>query len=240
MSASIFFSPALRLVSLLSISGTVSSWPHLIYLYIGLDHSPDQTLPSPLTSTHILFLYINPLPSPLPLPHILFLHINSLSSPLTLPHILLLYINCHQHMCLNNMTSAPTPTSFLSAGRQNYSIDTSSNGMSQTSGSTSVENMAAPQLEHGLSSAGSSDYVTACRTGHAHSLSDCIKHCSNDSTNNAAFGIDSNSGIQTRARGVSLWTCCDCGESGQTVRMISCSGCGCPRCENCYVYSSHK
>lgn len=176
----------------------------------------------------------------MPLPHILFLYINSLPSPLILPHIQFLYINCLQQMCLNNMTSAPTPTSFLSAERQNYGIDIFSNSMSQTSGSTSDENMADPQLEHELSSAGSSDSVTARSAGHAHSLSDCIKRCSNDCTNNAAFRIDSNSGIQTRARGVSLWTCCDCGESGQTIRIISCSSCGCPRCEYCHVYSSHK
>lgn len=40
-------------------------------------------------------------------------------------------------------------------------------------------------------------------------------------------------------RGVAQWACCNCGESGMTVRLISCT-CGHYRCETCYVHSSRK
>lgn len=142
-------------------------------------------------------------------------------------------------MLLNNITFTPTPTSLLPTGRQSYSSDTTMNGVAQTSRSISVENMAAPQLAHELSLADSSDSMTACGAGHAHSLSDCIKHCSHGSTNDAAFGMGSDSGVHSRGT-VQLWQCCDCNETGQTVRMHSCPNCAHTRCEYCYVYVSHK
>lgn len=36
-----------------------------------------------------------------------------------------------------------------------------------------------------------------------------------------------------------LWSCCDCGESGMTVRLISCT-CGHCKCKDCVIYLTHK
>ncbi|ELR01785.1 hypothetical protein GMDG_00885 [Pseudogymnoascus destructans 20631-21] len=140
-------------------------------------------------------------------------------------------------MSPSNTTPTPAPTSLLPTGRQSYSSDTSMNSVAQTSRSISIANMAAPQLAHGLSLANSSNSMTACGAGHTHSLSDCIKHCSDSSTNDAAFGMGSDSGIQSRG---AIQLCCECNGAGQTVRIQACSCCSHYRCEYCNVFVPHK
>lgn len=170
-----------------------------------------------------------------------------LSSPLTfiLPLTLYFYLSIvppiyiHQYISPSDITPTPTPTCFLPTGRKSYSSGITMDGVAQTSGSISVMTMAAPQLPHELSFANSSDSMTACGAGHAHSLSDCIKHCSDSSTNDVAFRMGSDSGIQSRGA-PRLWQCCECNGAGQTVNIISCAGCTHYRCDYCTVYVSHK
>ncbi|KFZ04822.1 hypothetical protein V501_08948 [Pseudogymnoascus sp. VKM F-4519 (FW-2642)] len=159
-------------------------------------------------------------------------------------YTLFLSINCATniyppYISPSNITPTPTPTGFLPTGRKSYSSGITMDGVAQTSESISVMTMAAPQLPHELSFANSSDSMTACGTGHAHSLSDCIKHCSDSSTNDAAFGMGSDSGIQSRGA-PRLWQCCECNGAGQTVNIIACAGCTHYRCDYCTVYVSHK
>ena len=137
---------------------------------------------------------------------------------------------------MNNITPTPTPTRLPTTERQSYNMDSSWNGLTQDSKSISVQNMEAPHLAHELSLAHSNDSVTACGAGHAHSLSDCIKHCSPHS-DDSIFAAGSSHGIQSR--GVKMWQCCNCGEAGQTVYIQSCT-CHHTRCTRCTVYASHK
>lgn len=47
-------------------------------------------------------------------------------------------------------------------------------------------------------------------------------------------------GSDVRRAGVKLWCCHLCGESGLTVRITDCSGCGHRICSDCIRYNSHK
>lgn len=131
------------------------------------------------------------------------------------------------------------PDNTMQAPTISFGANTFLNMATQTPTSMSIESMAAPSLSQELSLANSSDSLTACGAGHAHSLRDCIKHCYDNSTNDAAFGVDSSSGIQTRGRSITVWECCDCGEAGMTLKMISCT-CGHTRCVNCETSPTHK